>query len=223
MMTQEEQMLRNELVRLDRVIGEKERELATLLATLPKPYSPLTERPRRYSIEFEFEPVISSVDSPVDIPEQTRTFLVDGGKPFRIDAIDTSLRVIGQAVVRTSAGALAVGQNCSITIPFGRCVGTGTGRAYRNEYFDFFWSLRNNTNDRQYQNVRQPSVFLLSGSLAPQVLPIRDTLPGGTEIALTIEPILSFGSANPDTGFGKFAQIRKYVLQVSFAGVEVLS
>lgn len=221
---QAERMVRNELVKLDRIIADKKREVQSLIGSLPKPYSGLVERPRRYSIEYEFTPTYSTELAPVLVPEQTKTFLVEGGRPFRIDALDTSLRVVGQATVRNNAGALVAGQTCSVTLPWGLTVGGTPALHYRNDYFDFFWRIRDNTTDREYQNVRQPSVFLLSGVLGANVLPIREHLPGGTEIAMTVEP--TYANASPDPAgaqdLGKFFNIRRYILQVSFVGVEVL-
>lgn len=214
---QAERTLLARIAKLERAIQERTARVQALQAQLPPIGDLLNERPRRYSLEYEFAPIVPYEG--VTPAPQTKSFLVDGGRPFLIDSIDTSLRVTGQAAVRTGA-ALVAGQDVSITLPFG--LSPTTVRQYRNEYFDFFWSIRDTTTDRAFQNVRQPSVFLLSGALGPVTLPIDQKLPGGSEVEMTIEPTFAVSTATPAATFGKFFNVRRYTLQVSFMGRELL-
>jgi hypothetical protein len=224
---QAERTIHAELMKLERLIAERKKSLQALLAQVPARKKGLQRRPRRYSLEFEFEPStprfsLGGYDTRNGLQPQTRSFTVDGGRPFIVDAIDTSLRVMGIAAARTGAGLVA-GQACTITLPYGKNVNSNDVAQYRNDYLEFFWSLRDTTTDRQFQNMRQPSVFLLSGTLSPATLPLSQTLPGGSEVEMTVEPTFALATIDDESTYGKFFAVRKYTLQVSFHGREVMS
>ena len=208
------QSLLSEARKLERAVKQRKAALAKLEAAAPATDTLYKRRPRRYSVEFDFEPGV--------LQAQTSSFAVDGGTVFRVDRIETSFRIVGQAEVYDDAvPALVAGQPASVTLPYGINLASRGSLVYRQWFFDFFWQIRDNGQDREFQNVKQPSVFLLSGPLAGMNLPIPGYLVGGSDVATTIDPVNSIVPDSVSDGLGSFFNVSSYRLHVSFFGFEV--
>jgi len=204
--TDTDAMIINEARRLDRAVKGRAATLKQLEAQLKSRPSMLERRPKRYSLEFDFTPPADAIANDGFVPElgaPLKSFVVDGGTKFFCATIETSVRVIGEF----SDGSTVQ----PITRPY--C----TGDDNRQRFIEFFWKIRDTGADREWQNMKQPSVFLMSGSLSPLFLPIHGVVRGGSEIAVEVEPVSAFfGSTN------LFNSVSTVSVHFSFHGHEVI-
>ncbi len=205
-----DQMLINESRRLERAIAQRSKKLEALKKEVLSRNNLIDRRPKRYSVELKFEPGV--------LQPQTGTITVDGGTTFKCKTLEAALRITGSARVNSGGGVFVDGQTINATIGYG--VGSGNG-IYRSQFFDFDWRLYDSNEDREWQNIQQPSVFLMTGSLSPLHLPIRSTLRGGSEIQVEIEPFYSLVPATAAAGAGLFNTVRTYTIHFSLHGHEV--
>lgn len=197
-----EQMLVNEYRKIERAIQARKKTLAALKKQVDGEPSVLTKRPRVYQVEFDFVPG--------SLQPIQRTFTVEGGTVFHPATLASSLRVIGEQSA-TQIAQVTLGYGVS---PAGPVVAPGFGE-FRQEFFDFEWTIRDTGSDREWQNEKMPSVFLLSGHLSPLWLPILGSIRGGSEVAVEIDPVY-----NRDTESVLFETISSYKLTVQMNGIE---
>jgi hypothetical protein len=204
-----EQMLLNEYRALDRKIAANKAKLEKLKERFKKQKGTLLDRrPLRYSTEFNFVP--GSLQS------QTETFTVAGGTDFFCTQLSSSVRVVGESQAASGAPPIP-GQAVNLTRPFGQ--GQPSYGAFRNEIFDYDWRVLDTSEDREWQNIQQPSVFMGSGSLSGMDLPCPARMRGGSKILVEVDPHVSIPFQNED--FGLYYSISRIVLHVSFFGFEV--
>jgi hypothetical protein len=203
-----EHMLINEYRRIDRAIAHRAQVLDQLekKAAVSR-QNQLNRRPKRYSVEFEF--------TPGDLQAQTRSFFVDGGTTFRPKNVESSFRVTGVTVVEAFPDPNVPGQIASVTLPYGPVNSPGSVAVTRNNFFDYFWTIRDTGSDREWQNRPQPSVFMDSGALGPLQLPVHARVRGGAEVFITVDPFFSSVIPTP------FDSISRYTLHISLFGTEV--
>lgn len=206
-------MLINEVRRIEHAVVQRKALLAKLEQQMRDQGDGVLnlerERPQRYSVEFSFVPG--------DLQPQERSFLVEGGTLFKCNQLESSFRVVGAAAVDDGGGGTLAGQNAQVTLPWAPV--TGNRPSARQAYFDYLWRVRDTGSDRDWQNSNQPSIFMLTGSLMPVVLPVRARIVGGSEVFVTIDPFFSrsvFGS-----NVGLFFTVSQYIVHVSFFGTEV--
>lgn len=220
-----DQMLLNEVNRLDRAVVQRKQQIEHLSKLLAKKRSSIAEkRPKRYSVEFEFSPndfvPTPPANEPIQFQAQTRSFVVDGDTTFHCSRIETSVRVVGQTLIPgANLGDPSIpGQVAQVTLPYGFQTAGSTNTHYRQDLFDFTWRVHDTSTDREWQNVEMPSVFLLSGMLQGLDLPVHAVVPGGTEISVEVEPIrIKFDFINTTL----FDSMLRYTLHFSLEGHEV--
>ena len=201
-----EQMLLNEYRALDRKIASNKAKLEKLKQKFKKQKGTLLDRrPLRYSTEFNFDP--GSLQS------QTQTFTVSGGTDFFCTQLSSSVRVVGTSLAESGTA----GQAVNLTRSFGQ--GRPGFGSFRNEIFDYDWRIVDTSEDREWQNIQQPSVFMGSGSLSGMDLPCPAKMRGGSKILVEVDPHVNVPFLNED--FGLYYTITKVVLHVSFFGFEV--
>lgn len=200
-------MLINELRSLQRGVAARKKRLEALKSLRDKIVSPSEKRYRRYSLEFTFEP-------PQEVAEDSDAYLdsigsrVDSlniGQRFWCGAIETSLRV--RASVVGAAGSAA-----QLTVGY-RPIGQGG----RQEYLDFFWQIHDTGSDREWQNIKQPSVFAGGGSLSPMIFPTYAKVEPGSEVQVTIDP--KFIDFSPEQSV-YLSDATALTLHFSFVGYE---
>lgn len=212
MMNEQEAMIINKVRRQERAIKSREAIIADLQKKVRDSQASLLDRrPRRYSVEFSFEPGVTQ--------PQEKSFTVNAGTVFRCHSLETSFRVIGQAAVDDGGGGVTSGQFVNVTLPWSTVSGGGSTRSSsRQRFFDYEWQVRDTGSDREWQNVRQPSIFMLTGALSPAWLPVQATLRGSSEVFVRIDPFYSVANITN----GPFNSIESFILHISFAGTEVL-
>jgi len=215
MMHETDQMLVNEFRALERKIAGNKAKLKKLQAKFKKQRGTLIDRrPRIYSTEFNFVPG--------DLQAQEQSFTTDGGKVFYCTELASSLRVIGQALIRIPVPPFTLpGQAINVSRPYG--VGSvsagGSGSNYRNEIFDYDWRIVDTSEDREWQNIQQPAPFMGSGSLSGMVLPKAARLRGGAKVLVEINPFFSLPLSGVSSGL--FTDVTTFVLHIAFLGFEV--
>jgi len=208
-MNDTETMLVNEYRRIERALARRRAQVAALEKQAARAPAYAVERPKRYAVEFSFEPG--------DLQEQSKSFLVDGGTRFKCLTVESNLRVVGNVRVDDGGGGVLTGQSVQMTLGYGF---GDAGGSYRNEFFSFQWAIRDTGSDREWQNEKMPDVFLMSGHLAPLWLPIPSVVEGGSHVAVDIDPLFN-RVVTPGSPDGLLATITKYIVQISFHGVEV--
>jgi len=215
--TQDEQMLINELRKYERALAKETRRADNLLSRSQKlgatPY--LTARPKAYQFNFSFVPG--------DFTAITQTLSISEGKKFACHAISSSLSIVGQATVDTNPGGApiyAAGQIANVTAGYSTSE-TGEGPSNRQRFFDFFWRLRDASGDNDFQDVEQPSVMMCSGHDSPLYFPVCWNISAGSLVEMEIIP---FNSANPSTATNTdgLTNIRAYNMIVKLWGEEYL-
>lgn len=219
-----DQMLVNDARSLERAITARARKIDALTKQLQNRRArKLAERPKRYSVEFSFP--IKEGDSnqqPIEqrAPPQQQSFTVDGGTEFFCTELSSSLRVVGPAQVGDGFPNIS-GQAVNITAPYDIQPGFGSQAAsayHRDNYMQYFYAIRDTGSDRDWQDVPQPSPFMLSGHLSALYLPTPARSKGGTKVAVEIRPT----TLNINTGaLDLINALQSVVVHISFHGVEV--
>jgi hypothetical protein len=211
-MSDVEMSLLNEYRKIDRALEQRKREINELEKRLKANGNlPLDRRPKRYSVEYDF--------TPGDLQPQEQSFFVDGGSRFYASSIESTFRVTGQAAVDDGGGGTIAGQAVTATLPWSP-VRDSTRSSQRNGYFDFLWTIRDTGSDREWQNVPQPALFLLTGALSPLYLPVPGVIRSGSEVFVNIDPF--FSRVVNGSNLGLFQTVSTYTVLVSFWGEEVI-
>lgn len=188
-----QQMIVNEVNRLERAIDKRAKALAQLEAKTQKRTSP-----KRYVLEF-----IVPADTRFLSQPFTRSFVVDKDcQRFICQSIVASVAVVGQV---SGFGATSQGSN-KLTLP-----------PESTNALDFLWRIRDTSTDREWQNQPLPRYFLASGLTSAFDLPWSAPVRPGAEIETTIVPTV-IGS-NPTFSI---SDVVSYTVQISFFGFEVL-
>lgn len=169
-----DQLLVNELRRVERAIEKRQKVLQSLATAKGK-----QNFNRRYVLDVPLDVVNEDVrNTPV-----TRSFVVDR------DCIQFCCREI----VFTP---FAVG---TLEYPGGNTT-TGKFSLPPTSYFWFDWQVRDTYSDRAWQNMPMPSLALASGKVSGLHLGRPAVLPAGTEVLFTVQP-LEGASATPTLRF----------------------
>lgn len=202
MLTEEEVMLRNEVLKVDRLIAGRKNKLSRLIKNKTVK-DPIFWRPKRYAVEYTFDPARAEITGfEPELSPQTQSFIVEEGSIFRPSQMESVLVLTS----REGEGSNALAQ---LTIPWG-------DRLSRNVQFDYFWSIYDSGSDREWQNNLQPSCFMLSGLLGPLWLQNRAVLGPGTEVFITIEPFKNNSAAFS----GGLIEVNSYSLYIAMSGFE---
>lgn len=173
-----------------------ERALARLtrkLDELEKQVDLTTPRNRRYNVNFNIDP--NGETSAMTDFVTTRSVVVNKGQRFYAMALESHFKI-------QSGGATFA-----------------LGPAVMREFFDFEWRIRDTGSDREWSNDWLPSDFLYSGDMCGLLTPEAPALLGGNaSIEVDIKVTRFAGGSGTGT---LFETIEKYLLQVSFVGVEV--
>lgn len=187
-----QQMIINEVKRLERAVENRAKTLAQLEDKLQK-----RTMPRRYVLEYDI--AVEATPSIRGRQSYTRSFIVDK---------DCS-RFFCQEVVFAFAGVGTV-----------TGVANSNKFTFSPEWLntlDFEWRIRDTSTDREWQNTPLPRYFLASGLTAGLTLPCSAALRPGAEIETTVVPTIA--GAN---GVAGFDSLNSYSLQIAFVGFEVI-
>jgi hypothetical protein len=225
-MNDTDQMLINEARSLERAILARQRKLEALEKQLQQRHARrFRERPKRYSIEFLFEnnSISQSNQYPIAqrLPTQQQSFTVDGGTEFFCTEVMSSMRIIGQSQVGDGFPSIP-GQVVNVTVPYDIAGGNVSGSAspyFRDFFLRYFWQIRDTQTDRGWQDVEQPSPFMMSGHLSSLYLPVPARTKGGTKLAVELRPF-AFDTNGPGA-VNLFDSIQSIIVHMSFHGVEV--
>lgn len=189
-----DQLLINELRRIERAIEKRKKALDALATAKGK-----QNFNRRYVLDVPLDIVDGTV---VNVPV-TRSFVVDR------DCIQFCCR----EVVFTPA---AVG---TLTFP-PPSIGSVTGKFSLppTAYFWFDWQVRDTYSDRAWQSHPMPSLALGSGKVSGLPLGRPAVLPAGTEVLFTVQPLEGASATSASTRF----TATSFSVQVSFVGYEVV-
>lgn len=158
-----QQMIVNEVKRLERVIEKRAKALAQLEAKAQQRTSP-----RRYVLEYDIPAGDDALARPL-----TRSFVVDRDcSRFFCQEVVTSVSVIGQITGVANSNKFTLSPEW-----------TGA--------LDFTWRIRDTATDREWQNTPLPSYFLASGLTSPLSMPWSTPLRPGAEVETTIVPTQS--------------------------------
>ena len=194
-----QQMIVNEINRLERVLKKRAKALEQLEAQ-----SQLRTTPRRYVLEYVFPAVADNIKV-INVPI-TRSFVVDKDcKRFFCQEVSCSIAAVGQIVNATNSN--------KITLP----PSGNPGTLLEVVPVDFTWRIRDTATDREWQSQPLPRYFLASGQTAPLPMAWYAPLKPGAEIEVTIVPT----AADPFV-VDVFAELNSYTVQISFSGFEVL-
>lgn len=188
-----QQMIVNEVKRLERVIDKRTKALAQLDEKIQKRTSP-----RRYVLEFPVPAETAAVATAATNQPVTRSFVVDKDRA----------RFFCQDVVFSVSAV-------------GTVIGSSSNKATLSPEFnllDFTWRIRDTSTDREWQNTPLPRYFMASGLTTGLNMPWPAPLRPGAEIETTIVPTLVSASALT----AGFSNLTSYTVQVSFVGFEVL-
>jgi len=162
-----QQMIVNEVKRLERVIEKRAKALAQIEVKAQQRTSP-----RRYVLEYDVPAGVDALARPL-----TRSFVVDRDcSRFFCQEVVTSVSAIGQITGVANSNKFTLSPELSI--------------------FDFTWRIRDTATDREWQNTPLPSYFLASGLTSPLSMPWSAPLRPGAEVETTIVPTQS-GAAFP--------------------------
>lgn len=155
-----QQMLVNELNRLERAINNRTKVIEKLEAKEKK-----VSLPKRYVLEFQFTPSASR------LPPQSRSFVVDrDSSRFVCQQIVPTVAVAGTRVGTATASKLTISPE-----------GTGTLR--------YACSFRDTSTDREWQNYPISYYHLTGGFVSGLVLPYPAVLQSGSEIEVTVSSV----------------------------------
>lgn len=159
-----DQLLVNELRRIERAVEKRKKVLESLATAKGK-----QNFNRRYVVDVPLEIVNDTVRN---VPV-TRSFVIDRD----------SLQFCCREIVYTAS---AVG---TLTVPPG-VEFAGKFSLPPTAYFWFDWQIRDTYSDRAWQNHPLPSLALGSGKVSGLPLGRPAILPAGTEVLFTIQPLV---------------------------------
>lgn len=162
-----QQMIVNEVKRLERVIEKRAKALEQLEAKAQR-----RTAPRRYVLEFSIPAGTGA------LPQQpvTRSFVVDKeASRFFCQDVVCSVSAVGTITGVTSSNKLTLSPEWLSTL-------------------DFLWRIRDTSTDREWQNEPLPRYFMASGLTAGLNMPWSSPLRPGAEIEVTIVPTLVSGN-----------------------------
>jgi hypothetical protein len=236
--------LLEECQKLEKTISKRKDELASLAKKLS--WGDMKKnRPKRYSVDLEFDPGSNIPESGLFpgggdalraarlefLQPQLESFVVDAGTYFYCNKVESSVRFTGNVRVTDFSdqflpSTFIEGQPGTVTLGWGNSgsAAAASSANFRNDMFDFNWEIRDTGSDREWQNIPQPDVFLCSGRLSGARLPIFGRVKGGSEVEVRVSPFVN----RPSEGvfFSELVQgtttskIRKIVVQISFHGYE---
>lgn len=155
-----QQMIVNEVNRLERVIEKRAKALEQLEAKVQRRTSP-----RRYVLEFPIPADNKFLNQPF-----TRSFVVDRDcTRFFCQSLAVSIAAVGRVPL--------VANSNKATLPPSVL-----------DALDFTWRIRDTSTDREWQNAPLPRYFLASGLTTALDLPWPATARPGTEIEATLVP-----------------------------------
>lgn len=158
-----QQMLLNEIQRLDKAIEKRTKALSKI-----DEQTKLRTMPKRYVLEY----AVPAGENVLNIPI-SRSFVVD----------KDCLRFVCQEIVCSVAAVgriTGVANSNKLTL------------AIRESFlFDFNWQIRDTSTDREWQNVPLPKYFLASGLTAGVPLSRGAAVKAGTEVELVLVPTSS--------------------------------
>jgi hypothetical protein len=158
-----QQMIVNEVKRLERIVEKRAKTLAQLEAKVQQ-----RTAPRRYVLEFDV-PASSAISGATYRP-LTRSFVVDkDSSRFFCQDVVFSVAAVGEITGVTNSNKMTLSPQWQGTL-------------------DFTWRIRDTATDREWQNVPLPRYFLASGLTAGLPLPWSAALRPGAEIETTIVP-----------------------------------
>lgn len=155
-----QQMIVNEVKRLERVIDKRAKALATL-----EDKSQRRTAPRRYVLEFSIPAGNGVLNQPV-----TRSFVVDKeASRFFCQDVVCSVSAVGTIASVANSNKLTLSPEWEGAL-------------------DFLWRIRDTSTDREWQNEPLPRYFMASGLTAGLNMPWSSPLRPGAEIETTIVP-----------------------------------
>ena len=200
------QILYNELRKINRSVELKKKELSSILEMKSRTNSNYTRRkqkPKRYSVEIEFDAG--------DLSSKSNSFTVDRGVIFRPESIDSAVRSTFYLVPGDPASSLI-----TATLPFGDP--SSSLGITRNGLFSFLLSIRDTGSDREWQNHPIPDSFLLGGMLSPFNFGENAVLSQGTEVFFDVNPQLN--PIDPSESIIFLGSVVKNSLIISMSGFE---
>lgn len=158
-----QQMIVNEVKRLERVIEKRAKALAQLEVKTQQRTSP-----RRYVLEYDIPAGNEALARPLN-----RSFVVDRDcSRFFCQEVVMSVSVVGQITGVANSNKFTLSPEWSGSL-------------------DFTWRIRDTSTDREWQSHPLPSYFLASGLTSPLSMPWSASLRPGTEVETTIVPTVS--------------------------------
>ena len=155
-----QQMIINEVKRLERVVEKRAKALAQLEAKVQQ-----RTAPRRYVLEYDLPAGSNALNRPF-----TRSFVVDKDcSRFFCQDVVFSIAAVGEIMGVTNSNKMTLTPEWAGTL-------------------DFTWRIRDTSTDREWQNTPLPRYFLASGLTAGLSLPWSSSLRPGAEIETTIVP-----------------------------------
>ena len=158
-----QQMIVNEVRRLERFIEKRAKTLAQLEEKVQQRTSP-----RRYVLEYD----IPTSSSPLFVGRTslTRSFIVDRDCSwFFCQDVVCSIAAVGQIVGVVNSNKMTLSMEWT-------------------DLLDFTWRVRDTSTDREWQNEPLPRYFLASGLTAGLSLPWSAPLRPGAEIEVSVVP-----------------------------------
>lgn len=172
-----QQMIVNEVKRLERVVEKRAKTLAQLEAKAQQ-----RTAPRRYVLEYDLPAGSDVLNRPF-----TRSFVVDKDcSRFFCQDVVFSIAAVGEITGVANSNKFTLTPEWAGTL-------------------DFTWRIRDTSTDREWQNTPLPRYFLASGLTSGLPLPWSSALRPGAEIETTIVPtqsnafILGFNSVTSYT------------------------
>lgn len=159
-MTETEQLIENEVRRLERAVDVRRKMLA-------RAKGPRRSQPRRYVVDITMD---TSADTTLYVPQTSSVIVDKTAIAFYCEEIVGSLAFIGTV----DDGADGVPGKVSTSVIAG-----GIG---------FDWEVRDTYSDRSWQSAKMPGEILASMRDSGFRLARPCPLPGGTEISATIIP-----------------------------------
>jgi hypothetical protein len=194
-----QQMIVNELQRLDRAIQKRTKTIEQLESK-----AQAGTVPKRYVLEYELPVALTNFGTGLADPKVlgvplVRSFVVDRDcKRFCCQEIVCAVAAVG--AIAGISGSNKVSLNPELS---------------RN--LNFTWSVRDTATDREWQNHPLFRYFLASGLTAPLALAWPASMRSGAEIEVALTPTEA-ENAVPTV----FESLEYYTVQIAFVGFEVL-
>ncbi len=195
-----DQMLINELRRVERALGSRQRALAAVLEK-----ETARAQPRRYVIEVPIPiPVAGQTLGPFE--DLVSAFVVDReSKMFCCEEITATCSLVGTLALSTPAVA-----NVSIPIQ--------SGLSNAGILVAFTWEVRDTMNDRAWSNLPIPHLAV-GGRISGLPLARPAVLVPGTEVVVNVHP--KRVALDPAVTGSLFSTLTSFKVQFSFTGFEV--